>query len=152
MDWRFTTEEGICHVRVAGILVREGRLLVQNDGSAYAIPGGHLRFGETTEEALLREFQEEMGIDIVCRRLLWTEENFWQWGAKKTHNLGYYYLVELSEGCTAPKAGARMKDNSSVCFDWLPTDSLDGGTIYPEFLKTELCRLDGPPKHFIRRG
>lgn len=90
MDWLFTTEEGICHVRVAGILVRDGKLLVQNDGASYAIPGGHLRFGETTEEALIREFQEEMGISIVCGRLLWTEENFWRWGSRDAHNLGYY--------------------------------------------------------------
>lgn len=151
MDWLFTTEEGICHVRVAGILVRDGKLLVQNDGASYAIPGGHLRFGETTEEALIREFQEEMGISIVCGRLLWTEENFWRWGIRDAHNLGYYYLVEFPEDCDIPQAGAVMKDNSGVFFDWLSVDTLDKVTIYPEFLRTELHRLDGPRKHFIRR-
>lgn len=151
MDWLFTTEEGICHVRVAGILVRDGKLLVQNGGASYAIPGGHLRFGETTEEALIREFQEEMGISIVCGRLLWTEENFWRWGIRDAHNLGYYYLVEFPADCDIPQAGAVMKDNSGVSFDWLSVDTLDKVTIYPEFLKTELHRLDGPRKHFIRR-
>lgn len=152
MDWLFTTEEGICHARVAGVCLQDGRLLVQNDGSSCAIPGGHLRFGETTEEALIREFQEEMGIKIVCKRLLWTEENFWHWRDKKAHNLGYYYLIQLPEGCVGPKAGTLMKDNGNIFFDWLPICELDRVEIYPEFLKTELHQLDGPPKHFVRRG
>lgn len=151
MDWLFQAEEGICHVRVAGILIRDGKLLVQRDSSgAYALPGGHLRFGETTAEALAREFREELDIGITCERLLWTEENFWCWGDKDAHNLCYYYLINLPEGNALPEPGALMKDNSSVVFDWLPVDGLDGIEIYPEFLKTELSQLDGPPKHFVR--
>lgn len=151
MDWLFTKEEGIYHVRVAGVLVREGRMLVQNDGEAYALPGGHLRFGETMEEALIREFREEMGIGVVCERLLWSEENFWRWGEKNAHNLGFYYLVRLGEGSQAPAAGAVMEDNSRVRFDWLPADQLEEVQIYPQFIKEEIACLDGPIKHFVSR-
>lgn len=151
MDWLFKTDEGIFHVRVAGILVVDGKLLIQRDASgACAIPGGHLRFGETTTEALAREFREELDMDIICDRLLWTEENFWRWGGTDAHNLCYYYLVSLPVGAALPEPGALMKDNSSIVFDWLPVGELDGVEIYPEFLKTELSQLDGPPKHFVR--
>lgn len=152
MDWLFKTEEGIYHVRIAGILIKDGKLLAQKDSSgAYALPGGHLRFGETTAEALVREFQEELDMEIICGRLLWTEENFWRWGDRDAHNLCYYYLVQLPEGSALPEAGAVMKDNGSVVFDWLPIESLDGVTIFPKFLKTEIARLDDTPKHFISR-
>ena len=151
MDWLFTTENGICHVRVAGILLKDNRLLVQRDQEqVYALPGGHLGFGETTAEALKREFQEEMGLDILCERLLWTEENFWRWDGKDAHNLGYYYLIQLPEGFPAPKPGTPMKDNGNIRFDWLPIDRLEDVVLYPDFLKTEIFCLDGPPKHFIR--
>lgn len=151
MDWLFKTDEGIFHVRVGGILVKDGRLLAQNDGEAYAIPGGHLGFGETTEEALVREFREEMGMEVACQRLLWTEENFWHWGGRDAHNLNFYYLVQPVGDACLPRQGQAMWDHSSVSFHWLPVDELENVTIYPQFLKSEISRLDGPLKHFIRR-
>lgn len=36
----------------------------------YAIPGGHLEYGETLEEAVIRELKEELGIDIEVVRFL----------------------------------------------------------------------------------
>ncbi|MDE6847136.1 MAG: NUDIX domain-containing protein [Lachnospiraceae bacterium] len=47
-------------------------MVVQRDksGSEYAIPGGHVKVGETTEEALIREYKEETGADVKCERLL----------------------------------------------------------------------------------
>lgn len=80
-DWHFQTETYTCDLRVAGVLIRNGYLLVQRDtgGTEYALPGGHVQIGETTMQALLREWQEEMNTPIVCEKLLWTEECFWQW-------------------------------------------------------------------------
>ncbi len=148
-DWLFRTPEGICHVRVAAVLIRGGRLLAQKSGGTYALPGGHLRFGETTVEALVRELKEEMGVEAACRRLLWTEENFWRWGDREAHNLCYYYLIDANG--SAPEEGVLMRDNDSVTFHWLPIAELDGVEIYPTFLKNELPNLSDYPKHFIRR-
>lgn len=64
MDWLFEYEHCICHVRVTGLLLRGGFLLAQRSENVYALPGGHLRFGETSEEALKREYREETGADI----------------------------------------------------------------------------------------
>ena len=58
-------------IRVAaGILVREGRILICQRRSAGAFPlkwefpGGKLREGESAEAALERELEEELGIGI----------------------------------------------------------------------------------------
>ncbi len=55
-------------IRVAGILVRDGRvLLVKHDkpaGSYWVVPGGRVGFGETLPDALRREFVEELSMDI----------------------------------------------------------------------------------------
>ena len=47
-DWIFRTDEYICDLRTVGVLVRDGKLLVQRDrdGSEYALPGGHVKIGE----------------------------------------------------------------------------------------------------------
>lgn len=36
----------------------------------YAIPGGHVEVGETEEETVVRELNEELGIEIVVERKL----------------------------------------------------------------------------------
>ena len=73
-DWLFRTDEYICDLRTVGVLVRDGKLLVQRDrdGSEYALPGGHVKIGETTADGLVREYKEETGADIKVGKLLWT--------------------------------------------------------------------------------
>lgn len=50
-EWIFRTDEYICDLRTVGVLVRDGKLLVQRDrdGSEYALPGGHVKIGETMQ-------------------------------------------------------------------------------------------------------
>lgn len=52
-DWSFTTEEYICDLRMVGVLIWDGKILVQRDrdGQEYALPGGHMKIGETLEDA-----------------------------------------------------------------------------------------------------
>lgn len=80
-DWLFKSENYICNFRSAGVLIRNNKILVQRekDGLEYALPGGHVKIGETSMEALIREYQEEIGADITCERLIWVEECFWEW-------------------------------------------------------------------------
>lgn len=153
MDWLFQQENRVCHVRVAGVLIQNGKLFVQKlaDKEEYALPGGHLQFGETTEEALVREFQEETGARIVCNRLLWTEENFWTWGQKSAHGIHFYYLVDLLVDSRLPDSFVPMRDNANVLFGWVSTEDLADKNIYPRYLITEIHNLTDTPKHFIQR-
>ena len=155
-DWLFTSDEYICDLRAAGILIKNNKIAVQRDknGSEYAIPGGHVKIGETTEEALVREYKEETGADVKCERLLWTEECFWEWNGKRAHNICFYYLINLCEGAVIPDKDEFLphKDNSNVVLGWMPVEEIQKVTIYPEFLKEEIYHLNEPMKHFISRG
>lgn len=46
-DWIFTAEEYTCDLRVAAVLVKDNKILVQRekDGNEYALPGGHVKIG-----------------------------------------------------------------------------------------------------------
>lgn len=58
-------------ISVKGILVRGGRVLLgANDRGEWELPGGHIEAGETPEEALVREFREETGLNVQPRRLV----------------------------------------------------------------------------------
>ena len=53
-DWLFTGEGYVCGLRAAGVLIRNNMILVQKDkdGNEYALPGGHIKVGETLIEEL----------------------------------------------------------------------------------------------------
>ena len=155
-EWLFRGEGYLCDLRVAGVLVRDGKILVQrdHDGSEYALPGGHVRVGETTEGALLREYCEETGAEIVCQRLLWTEECFWEWNGTQTHNISFYYRIELAEGADIPDLGAFVphRDNDAVVIGWMPIEQLSEVTVYPEFIHEAIKDLNAPPAHYVTRA
>lgn len=152
-DWLFSTDEYICDLRTVGVLVKNGKILVQRDryGNEYALPGGHVKFGETTMDGLIREYKEETGADIICKKLLWTEECFWRWKGKQAHNIAFYYLIELCEDSDIPLGEdfVSHKDNCNVVIGWMPIEKLKHITIYPTFLINEIEHLDDPPKHFV---
>ncbi len=152
-DWLFRTDEYICDLRTVGVLVRDGKLLVQRDrdGSEYALPGGHVRIGETTADGLVREYKEETGADIKVGKLLWTEECFWEWNGTQAHNIAFYYLIELAD---IPDTGEFVshKDNCNVVLEWMPIEKLADLTIYPDFIKEQIHNLGVAPQHFVTRA
>lgn len=97
---------------------------------------------------------EEMGVKIQCKRLLWSEECFWEWKGKQAHNIAFYYLVDLCDGYEIPDTGefVSQKDNCNVVMGWMPIEEIKNVTIYPEFLKEEIYHIDEPMKHFVSRG
>ena len=62
-------------VRVTGIVVEDGRVLLLNQdtdtGRSWSLPGGKLEAGETLAQALVREMKEETGLDVLPGRLLY---------------------------------------------------------------------------------
>ena len=46
-DWLFRGEDYACDLRAAGVLMRDGKILLQRDknGAEYAVPGGHVQVG-----------------------------------------------------------------------------------------------------------
>lgn len=156
IDWLFTSEEYICDVRTVGVLINDGKILVQRDinGNEYALPGGHIKIGETLEDGLVREFREETGADIKCKRLIWSEECFWEWNGRQAHNFAFYYLIDLINGSIIPDSGEFVshKDNCNVVIGWIPIEKIKDIIIYPEFIKGEIYNLDKPLQHFISKS
>ena len=73
-------EESRPAVRLTGILVEQGRLLVVKQARRrcmhWNLPGGHLEAGETLEEGLRREMLEEAGLDVEVGDLLYVTDRF----------------------------------------------------------------------------
>ena len=155
-DWLFSSEEYICGIRTVGVLIKGNKILVQRDkgGNEYALPGGHIKIGETLENGLLREFKEETGITIKVDHLLWREECFWEYNEKQAHNIAFYFLIDKCCASEFPdnKEFVSHKDNCNVLIGWMPIEKLKNIVIYPKFLKDEIFNISGEIKHFISNG
>ena len=153
-DWLFSDEKNICSYRAVGVLIRNNKILVQRekDGNEYALPGGHVMIGETSEESLTREYKEETGADILCSRMIWVEEVFWKWDGKKAHTIAFYYLISLKNESDIPDSYFEShKDNSDVLLEWVEIDELKNLTVYPAFIKDKIVNISNGIEHFISR-
>ncbi len=154
-DINFKYDDYTFSIRTVGVTVRDGKVLLQRekDGNEYALPGGTVKLGETSVETLVREYKEETGDDIILNRLIWTEENFWEYGGKKQHSIAFYYLVDFSDDAKTLKLNEfiSQKDNCNVVLGWVPIEELKNIIVYPTFLKDEIYNLDSETKHFISK-
>ena len=86
-------------IRVAGILVKDGQILLvrheKNSKSYWLIPGGGVDFGESVEEALVREFQEEVGLHIQVGKLVLVHDSVP--ADRHRQNLNLYFTVSTAQ-------------------------------------------------------
>ena len=158
-DILFHKEDYVFSYRVAGILICDNKVLLQkpNDSEYYAFPGGHVSYGETTSETLIREFLEEAGADIEIAELQWVEENFFSWSGKPCHQISLSHLVKLKDAAQIPYDGRfigkeyRENDANAIYFYWIPLDEVKNINVYPTNAAELLLCLDEGVKHFVYR-
>lgn len=156
MDILFKTDDWVFSYRVAGICVHNGKVLLQKptNDSAYAFPGGHVEFGETNEETLIREFKEEIGADICVGELKWVAEVFFPWGAKPCHQICLYYMIEIlnseipKDGVFAAKEQLEGR-NFDLEYHWVSLENAEKLEIYPTQTRQLLKQLDAGVIHFV---
>ena len=61
----------------------------------YRCLGGGIEFLEKSEDALIREFKEELGIDIKIKNFLGICENIFKYKGKNAHELVLFYNVYI---------------------------------------------------------
>lgn len=90
------------NIRVYGIWLKDNKILVSNENidgfKMTKLPGGGLEFGEGPAECVVREFREELDVEIRIAKLLHVSEQFVQSAFKKNEQvLAIHYLVESDE-------------------------------------------------------
>lgn len=155
-DIIFKTKDYVFSYRVAGIVIQNGMILLQKpiSDTGFSFPGGHVSFGETNEETLIREFKEEIGADIKVNELKWIGEIFSPWGDKPCHQICLYYLVDILNQ-EVPKDGIFYANESllemkfELEFHWILINDFQNIEVYPVNVKELIGLIEEGPKHFI---
>ena len=90
------------NIKVRAVILHDGKLVVSRERRQRVehllLPGGRVQTGESIHEALVREVQEETGLDVIPQRLLYVAEVVGSYGV---HDLNLVWLAEPRDGAPA---------------------------------------------------
>ncbi len=157
-DILFKNEDYIFSYRVGGILIQNGKILLQKpENDDYSIIGGHVSLMETTAETLKREFLEEIHADVNVCELMAVGEIFFPWGSRPCHQISLYYKVELNDPDSIPDSGSFFGYDDlggkriNLEFCWVPLEELGNIKVYPEELIPHILSGDKQVFHFVSK-
>lgn len=141
---RLLGPKGRFRVRAAGVAVRDGRVLVHRETQPSpwtnsALPGGGVEMHESSDAAVVREFREELGVDVRVGRLLWCVDNRFGHEGEDWHEFGFYWEALLPADFVLPMRPTAERDPADgrafeLRWAWHPLERLDEIELRPSFL------------------
>ena len=122
-----------------GLLVKmKKQILVEcnQDYDFVVLPGGRVKTLESSEDALIREINEEMKIDLTKYNLefIGIDENFFELDNIKYHELYFIYKIEIDENNEDFKDGMINYDSKVNYYKWVDILDLKEVNLFPKSL------------------
>ncbi len=126
-----------------GIVWRGDELLVfegydhDKDETFYRPLGGGIEFGERSQQALRREFREELGVELTNVRYLATLENIFTCNSERGHEIVLLYKATLADLSLYGRETFEVhEENETLTAYWMPLCGFqaDGPPLYPNGL------------------
>ena len=149
--------DGLINIRAGALILKDGKMLmVSNEkrpGYLYTV-GGRIRFGETPEEAVVREAYEETGVHLEIERLGFIHETYFHEDAlpnlgKLIYEIAYYFYMKVP-GDFAPVSDSFSEGDHTERLLWIAPD--DPVSYFPGFLRTEVLRPSDGVRRFVTDG
>ena len=146
--------KGVFKLRVAAVIRREGKLLLLNEplaGTYWILPGGRAEMHESTDTALARELEEEMGGTFEIGRLLWVVEDFFTHEHTRSHTIGFYYAVDLPINhplCSQEEYHTSRDEegqHKQFHFKWCSPEEVNAMELHPQCVKGLFPTIDAIP-------
>ncbi|SFH96628.1 MULTISPECIES: NUDIX domain-containing protein [unclassified Bacillus (in: firmicutes)] len=116
------------HHLARGIFIKDNKiLLAQARGYTNTfLPGGHIEFGESAKDALIREIQEELGIRCTVNKFLGLVEHKWEKNGELHCEINQVFEVNGNELPNNLKSS-----ESHLKFFWCDEKDLDDRNLQP---------------------
>ena len=142
-DFRTKVGNTVFGVRATALILQNGKLLVTKDKGKYYTIGGAIQVNESTEDAVVREVREELGVKAQAGQLAFVVENRFEQAGVHFHNIEFHYFVDLLE--RAPLT--MQEDAKQLPCRWIALNQLHTVPLKPTFLKTVLPEWNGQLRH-----
>ena len=128
---------------VRAIIQNDDRILVckRKDKDYYFFPGGHIEFGETAEQALIRELNEELSILIKKVSFIGVGENILNQDDQKHHEINLVFKV------LADKVEDKSKEDH-IDFFFFNREKFSKEKVLPISLKEAIIKWQKDKKLF----
>ena len=136
------------------MIISGNKILAMRDERSpyFYLSGGRVAMGETAEQAVVREVQEELGVTPKIARPLWLNQAFFteDVDSLRYHELCIYFLMDISDTNLLEKGNVfTLTEGKHIhTFEWLEFKRLKNEYFYPTFLKKEIYCL---PNEFTIR-
>ena len=146
----FKLEKGKFNYRIAGILIRDGKVLITkyHSDKKWYLPGGRADLLENSKTTVQREFKEELDCEIEVKDLKYMVEHSFHFNEMDYHEVCLIYDVELINGKIPHEDFETIEFGSRFFFKWVPIDELKNHPIKPEILK-EGISIDSSFQHVL---
>ena len=154
-DMCVACDNGILNIRAGAIIMKDGKLLMVAGGRDYLYSvGGRVKFGETAEEAVVREVLEETGVQMEIDRLGFVHENYFYGDTPSNRNkliyeISFFFYMKVPSDF-APVSESFTEGSSKERLAWVSPDA--DIPLYPEFFRTELKNPTDTVRHFVTDG
>jgi ADP-ribose pyrophosphatase YjhB (NUDIX family) len=144
------------HLRAGAIVMEAGHVLLHRlEGDTFwALPGGRVEAGEDGAQTIVREFKEELGLNVSCNELLSVGENFFEYEGEPHHEIGLYFSVSLPEAAEIRDTGklhTGIEGDKRLEFRWFTCEALRQIDFRPAALQASLAK-GNVQSHFVQRG
>jgi len=112
-----------------GVCIVGGKILLcrAKGGKSTYLPGGHIEFGETGRQALVREMKEETGFDATAGKFLGVVENRFLQHGKPHSEINLVYELGLADSDVEVRAAEDW-----IEFEWRSLQDIDSANLLPE--------------------
>lgn len=147
MDLSFRCDNQKFNYRVCAMIILENKILAMHDERSpyFYLPGGRVSMGETAEQTVIREMQEELGITPKIIRPVWLNQAFFTEDVDNLHyhELCVYFLIDISKTdlLESGETFTKTEGDHTHVFEWLEFSRLKDEYFYPLFLKKEIFNL-----------
>ena len=145
MDVKIKNDTMNFHYCTRAIIEQDEKVLIicVNDEGFYHLPGGHVEIGETSENALLREIKEEVGFEIVIKKIVAVNEEFYNNKDSAHHSLTFYYLAN-PKNKVKTEDSIRMEQGRTKMFKnelrWVTRDELINIDLRTDLIKDMIVK------------